>query len=322
MSLANVRNLLRIAARIEETDPLLAYELSRSALSVINPGAKAFDKTVEETVDLLKGLRDDLVEADKKLDLDDAKEFAKFFDAEAEAETEELRQLLKVGSMLLRADDTAGVMDKVKGLFKKKPKSEPEESSPIYDMSEQEMDEFVDGTRDWTDAGQKVEKETKENKDFFEDAKAVQTLLDRVRDKPSRSMVRSIIDDLGDLIERGTKLLKKERPVGDAPTVNVDETGLGEGAKKAPSTQGLEGTVTRYTDLLNSIEGDDAKLVKTLKEFFNKVKPFLEEDRASLASKRAKILPLLVRTASANPSVRPALLPVIKRWTGKAVHGS
>jgi hypothetical protein len=86
--------------------------------------------------------------------------------------------------------------------------------------------------------------------------------------------------------------------------------------------QGLEGIVTQYTSLLNDIEGDDAKLVKTLKEFFNKVKPVLEEDRASLASRRAKILPLLVRTASANPAVRPALLPVIKRWTGKGVHGS
>jgi hypothetical protein len=327
MSTANVVNLLRIAARLEATDPLLAHELERSALAVINPGAKSFEKHLKEVVDVLKGLKEELEQADKQLDVDDAKEFAKFFDDEAEAQAEELRQMLKVGSTLLRLADeqSAGIMDKVKGLFKKKDKKPETEEKPAgYQMSEREQDEFVEGDRDWVEGSQKVEQESKENKEFFEDAKSVQTLLDRVRDKPSRSMVRTIIKDLGDLIARGEKLLKGDRKVEDSLShkdVVVDDDAK-PAPKKKPTMQGLEGIVTQYTSLLNDIEGDDAKLVKTLKEFFNKVKPVLEEDRASLASKRAKILPLLVRTASANPSVRPAILPVIKRWTGKGVHGS
>lgn len=326
MSTAYVRNLLRIASRLEATDPILAYELERNALAVINPGAQTFEKHVEDTVNVLKSLKEELEQADKQLDLDDAKEFAKFFDDEAEAQVEDLRQQLKVGAMILRlADDTAGVMDKVKGLFKKKEKKPDVEEKPAgYQMSEREQDEFVEGDRDWTDGGQKVEKESKENKEFFEDAKSVQTLLDQVRDKPSRSMVRTIIQDLGDLIERGTKLMKGDRKVEDSLShkdVVVDDDAK-PAPKKGPDTKGLEGIVTRYSDLLNSIEGDDQKLVKTLKEFFNKVKPFIEEDRASLAANRRRILPLLIRTASSNPRIRPAILPVIKRWTSKAVHVS
>lgn len=326
MSTSSVVNLLRIAASLEATNPVLAYELERSALAVINPGAKSFEKNLGDLVEVLKGLKQELEAADKKLDLDDAAEFAKFFDNEAEAEAEELRQMLKVGSFLLHMADesTGGIMDKVKGLFKKKDKKPETEEKPAgYQMSEREMDEFVEGDRDWVEGSQKVEQESKENKEFFEDAKAVQTLLDRVRDKPSRSMVRTIIKDLGDLIERGTKLMKGDRKVQDSLShkdVVVDDDAK-PAPKGKPAMQGLEGIVTQYTSLLNDIEGDDAKLVKTLKEFFKKVQPVLEEDRASLAAKRAKILPLLVRTASANPRVRPALLPVIKRWTGRVAAG-
>jgi SPX domain protein involved in polyphosphate accumulation len=183
MTTAYVCNLLRIASSIEASDPILAYELERNALAVINPGAKRFEEHVKETVDVLKALKEELEAADKKLDLDDAKEFAKFFDNEAEAQVEELRQILKVGAVLLRyADDTAGVMDKVKGFFKKKKKEPETEEKPAgYQMSEREQDEFVEGNRDWTDGSQKVEKESKENKEFFEDAKSVQTLFEKVR---------------------------------------------------------------------------------------------------------------------------------------------
>jgi len=322
MSTRHVVNLLRIASSLEASDPVLARQLERCALSVVNPGAKKFEEHVGEVVEVLKSLKSDLEKADKQLDTDDAKEFAKFFDDEAKAETEDLRQMLKVSAVLLRyADDTAGIMDKVKGFFKKKPADETKANEPSYQMDESEMDEFVEGKRDWSEPSQKIEKETRENKEFFEDAKSVQNLIDKVRDKPSRNMVRTIIDDLGGLIERGTALMKGKRKVEEAVShkdVLVDESAK-PAPKQKPSTQGLEGTVTRYTDLLNSIEGDDAKLLKTLKEFFGKVKPFLEEDVAeiSMASKRAKILPILVRTASANPRVRPVLLPVIKRWTGR-----
>ena len=321
MSTRHVVNLLRIASSIEASNPVLSRQLERCALSVINPGAKRFEEHVGEVVEVLKSLKAELEKADKQLDTDDAQEFAKFFDDEAKAETEDLRQMLKVSAVLLRyADDTAGVMDKVKGFFKKKKPADDETKAnePSYQMDESEMDEFVEGKRDWSEPSQKIEKETRENKEFFEDAKSVQSLIDKVRDKPSRNMVRTIIEDLGGLIERGTKLMKGERK--KAPV--LDES---EGKKEAPKKEGpgvpkdfnLESTVDHYTDMLKEAAGDPKKLSKYLKEFFNAVKPALEEDRASLAAKRAKILPLLVRTASANPGVRPVLLPVIKRWTGR-----
>jgi DNA-binding ferritin-like protein len=320
MSTRHVVNLLRIAASIEASDPVLSRQLERSALAVINPGAKKFEEHVGEVVEVLKNLKAELEKADKQLDTDDAQEFAKFFDDEAKAETEDLRQMLKVSAVLLRyADDTAGVMDKVKGFFKKKKPEADEKSDATYQMDDSEMDEFVEGKRDWSEPSAKVEKESRENKEFFEDAKGVQSLIDKVRDKPSRNMVRTIIEDLGGLIERGTKLMKGERK--KAPV--LDES---EGKKEAPKKDGgpgvpkdfnLEGTVDHYTDMLKEAAGDPKKLSKYLKEFFNAVKPALEEDRASLAAKRAKILPLLVRTASANPGVCPVLLPIIRRWTGK-----
>lgn len=321
MSYANVRNLLRIAASVSKTDPVLGERLERSALAVINPGRRQFEQTIEDTVELLKGLRDDLIRADRELDTDDAKEFAKFFDSEAAHEEEELRQLLKIGAVLVRADETAGVMDKVKSLFKRKKKPEPEpeeESWPSYSMGDDEIDEFVEGKRSWQDPGASVEKEARENKDFFEDAGNVVKLLDRIRDKPSRRMVRQIIEDLTELIERGTRLMRGQRKKAPA----LDESrGKAEPPKSdgsgVPKDFNLENIVLHYADMFQEASGDPKKLAKYLKEFFNAVRPVLEEDRATLASKRAKILPLLVRTASANPGVRPVLLPVIRRWTGR-----
>jgi len=305
----NVVNLLRIASSIEASNPVLSRELERLALSVINPGAKKFEDHVGDVVEILKDLKAELEKADKQLDTDDAKEFANFFEDEAKAQTEDLRQMLKVGAYILRmADDTAGVMDKVKGFFKKKDKTadpDTKANEPSYQMDESEMDEFVDGKRDWSEPSQKIEKETKENKEFFEDAKNVQQLLDKVRDKPSRSMVKTIISDLGDLIERGTALMKGKRKVEKVPQADDVVKSNAEDAKDL---------VAKYAPMLEGASGAD--LMKALKDFFAEASPLLEAPRAAVGSRR-ELLPLLVRTASANPSLRPVLLPVIKRWTGK-----
>lgn len=304
----HVMNLLRIASRIKKSDSILAHALERNALAVVNPGAQKFEQHVGDVVEVLKSLKKDLEKADKEFglfdDADGAAEFAKFFDDEAAADAmEELQRMLKIGARMLRmADDTAGIMDKVKGLFKKKKKPE-EEAGPSYQMDESEMEEFVDGKRDWSEPNQKVEKETRENKEFFEDAKNVQQLLDKVRDKPSRNMVRTIIQDLGDLIERGAKLMKGERKVDKAPQAEDLIKSNADDAKDL---------VAKYMPMLEGKGGAD--LMKALKDFFEEVNPLLGEAHSPVAS-RKQLLPLLVRTASANPSVRPILLPVIRRWT-------
>lgn len=319
MSNRNVFNLLRIASRLEATDPQLASSLERCALSVINPGAKKFEEHVGDVVEVLKNLKSELEKADKQLDvndpLNDHTEFAKWCDEHIDPESEDLGLMLKVSAHILRMadDETAGVMDKVKGLFKKKKPADDEAKAnePSYQMDESEMDEFVEGKRDWSEPSQKIEKETRENKEFFEDAKNVQQLLKKVRDKPSRKMVRMIIQDLGDLIDRGMKLMKGKRNVEKAPQVDLSE----EEPKKpgAPSKPDLKFNVQHYTDMLKEKEGDEKATIKVLKEFFNVMQPLL----ASRKVKRSDVLPLLVRTASANPGVRPVLLPIIKRWTGK-----
>jgi predicted nucleotidyltransferase len=306
----NVVNLLRIASNIEASNPLLARELERCALSVINPGAQKFEDHVGDVVEILKDLKAELEKADKQLDTDDAKEFANFFEDEAKAQAEDLRQMLKVGAHILRMadDETAGVMDKVKGFFKKKDKpadSDSKANEPSYQMDESEMDEFVEGKRDWSEPSAKIEKETKENKEFFEDAKNVQQLLDKVRDKPSRNMVRTIIQDLGDLIERGTSLMKGKRKVEKVPQADDHVKSNADDAKDL---------VAQYLPRLEGATGAD--LMKALKDFFAEAGPLLEAPRAAVGSRR-QFLPLLVRTASANPSLRPVLLPVIKRWTGR-----
>lgn len=309
-----VRNLLRIATRVEVTDPALACELVRSATAVINPGAKRFEQHVEDTVKILEGLKAELEKADKQLDTDDAAEFAKFFDDEAAAETEELRQMLKVSALLMRVaaeDEVAGIGDWLKNKFKKKDK-EPE-ASPSYMMDDESMDDFVDGKKDWADPGTHVEKETRENKEFFEDADSIVKLLDKVRDKPSRNMVRSILTDINELIAKGRQLMKGERKVDKALQVDTSESDVKPGKPEPRSKPlNLDSTINHYTDMLKESAGDEKKTLRYLKEFFETVKPSL-----GIASQRRKMLPLLVRTANANPKTRPMLLPVIKRWTGR-----
>ncbi len=263
--------------------------LGRSITALINPGARRFDQHIGDVVDVLKGLKEELETADRQIDTDDAKEFAKWFDGVAEAEVEDLHQTLKVSSVFLRlADDTAGVVDRVKNLFKKAPVQKGDgESGASYDMPESEMDDFVEGKRDWSDPSAKVEKESRENKEFFEDAKNVQQLLEKVREKPSRKMVRMIIKDLDELIERGTAIMGKGRKSDKVPQAE-DFVGVEKPVEK-PGSSGkpdLGFNVQHYTDMLIEAMGDEKATLKVLKEFFKVMEPHLAS-----RSNRVKLSP-------------------------------
>jgi hypothetical protein len=318
MSDVYFRNLLRIASKLSKTDPILAYELERRTLALVHPGVQKFEEHVKDVVEILKGLKDELVQADRELDVDkDFEEFAKFFDDEAEAQKEELSNKLKIVSASMRvAEETANISDIVKNIFKKKPKKTEDESIDTdYRMDDSTMDEFVEGKRGWEDPSVYAEKETKENKEFFEDSKSIVNLLDKVRDEPSRKMVKFIIDHLNDLIDKGTRLMhgvyEKTKPV----EIEDDEKKKPEEKKPGvKKTFNLDNTIEHYMDMLKESSGDEQKVVKYLKEFFNAVKPALEEDRAALASNRAKILPILVAAAKASPRTKSILASIVRRW--------
>lgn len=322
MSDIYLRNLLRIASKLAKTDPILAYELERHTLALVHPGVQKFEEHIEDVVNILKKLKDELVQADRELDTDDSKEFAEWFDNEAEAEKEELSNKLKIVSASMRvADETAGISDIVKNIFKKNKKPEKEDvevRDTDYHMDESTMDEFVEGKRGWEDPSVYAEKETKENKEFFEDSKSIVKLLDKIRDEPSRKMVKFIIDNLNDLIDKGTRLMhgvyEKSKPVEIEDDDKKKPEDKKPGVKK---TFNLDSTIEHYMDMLKESSGDETKVVKYLKEFFNAVKPALEEDRASLASKRAKILPVLVVAAKASPRTKGVLVSIVRRWDGR-----
>ena len=312
--------IVKVARKVARTNPLLGYELERCAVAVINPEAKSFGQTLEGTVAVLKSLKQELEGALQKLEEgewdQDTAEFAKFFDDAAEAEAEELRQMLK------RVSSTAGVKDFFKGLFKgkkKKPADEDDESTikPSYQMDDSTMDEFVEGKKDWADPGHYVGEEVKEQKEFFGGVDKVVKDVEKARKEPSKSLVQGLLKEIGKLVRHGENMMKGVRKHLLEPGVKAEitEEGLKEkepSKKEKPSPEKLESTVAYYADLLKDTLGDEGKTIKLLKELFHAVGPAVEEERASLASRRT-FASALIRIAHANPELRPRLLPVIRR---------
>lgn len=321
-----VEQLLNIASELAEADPALALELERSVLAatrsaVINPGVQKFEDHVEKMVTVLKSMVKELDDGLKEISTDDAAEFAKFFEDVVDAEEQQLKALFEKSKTLKTAARlaarTAGPLDFVKNIFKKKPAEEDKsETHAPYSMNEEEMDSFVDGKSDWAEGSKYIEKEFKENKEFFDGVAGLLTQFKRVKKSPSRALVESLKDAAQKLIKTGENIMKGIRnTLKQGPKVEITEDGLGD--KKAPakndkiSPERLESTVDHYTDMLKESLGDEKKTLKFLKELFQAVGPLLDEERASIAAK--KILPVLVRTAHATPKARPVLIPVIRR---------
>lgn len=315
--------LIRIARQLEARNPILAYELASSAraiAAVSNPGRVTHDERIEESVALLESLREELQTA--LSDYETAEEFAKFF-TDPFLEEEELKKILDKS---VRAASVAGIWDTVKekarGLFKKdEKKDEDEDESSVpssYRMDDESADEFVEGKKDWADPSHYVEKETQENKEFFQGSKEVLDRMSDLRDRPSRRYVEWMLEEVNRVLDIGKKILGKP----SKPSKKVEKKPE---APKAPAPKkgdsippSLGPTVDHYVDMLKEHSGDSKKTIQLLRELFSQVGPALEPERASLASRRA--FSALVRVAEVRKDLRPILLPRLARIAGRQVR--
>lgn len=332
-------NLIRIASAIEADSPFLSYELSRSTrrmvgdsvrVSVVNPGIQTFENHVEKMVLVLKSLSQELESA--LSDLDDAKEFAKFFSGHL-AEEKELRELLnnakKLGKVAA-SHDVAGFKDWFKGItdvFRKENEGDEDAGmQPSYQLDESTIDDFVEGSSEWADASYYIEQEFRENKDFFDGANQVLQDMAEIRKAPSTDAVQALLENVKRFTRFGENLLRglRKHLLEPAPKVTLEDDedkGQGSGSKSDPLWN-LESTVEHYVDILRENLGDEGKTLSLLKELFGKVKPALGEERAdvSLASRQAaqkRVLPALVRLAYSRPRTRTVLLPIIRQAVGR-----
>jgi hypothetical protein len=344
-----VRNLLRVASSLD--DPLLAYELERNVLSlaglrkvrraVTNPGVQTWEEHVEGMVAVLKSLEkemedaiseaeftNDLNEVDRKIE-----EFSILF--KQTAEEERLMEFLRNTSLLGKtASGTAGVKDFLKNIWRSVTDGGEEESeggmSPSYTLDEDTMDAIVEGKANWMDSSQYIEREFKENKDFFSGAQEMLDQMGQVRKdlKTGYSLdvgfLKEILEKIRGLVKQGGDMLRGIRQHLKEPVPQVileDDEDEAPKEAEAPSLGpwGLEGTVEHYLDVLRDNLGDEDRLLKLLKELFRKVKPLVEGEAAVAARVEAQraVLPVLVRLAYARPHLRPAFVPIIRRAVGR-----
>jgi len=330
------KNLLRIAASIEASDPILSYELSSNVrrivgdhvrVSVVNPGVKTFEEYVEQMVAVLKSLEQELETA--LTDLDDAREFAKFF-TEGLAEEEELKQLLEKSRSLGKVASTAGFGDWFKGvvnLFRSENKEDEESGAqPSYTLDEGTIDDFVEGSSEWADASHYIEQEFRENKEFFGGADEVLAALGDLKQSPTEDGVKSLLEKVKQYIRFGERMLNGVRKHLLEPaakiTLEEDEEPAAKGGTGPDLKVDLEDTVGHYIDALRGALGDEKKTVNLLKELFGKVEPLVQEERGEISfaarlEARRRILPVLVKLAHSRPSTRPVLLPIIRQAVGR-----
>lgn len=349
-------DLLAIASRLHGSDPAASRALVaavgfagfRPRISVINPGVKTWEQHMDEMLSVLKSLDQELGSA--LTDYEDADEFAKFFE-DGISEEEELRKILertkalgKVASRVSADEQTSGFKDFFKSMskkLKKDKKSEDPSAIPTsYNMDDKAMDDFVEGSRDWTDASHYIEEEFRENRDFFDGAKALLSDMDDVRIDPSRDKIRAIRDRIPALIKRGQEILSGARKhLTDSVQLEGGDEPVNEGGKPvqlegdedepaaSPDTHGkqdpkhFQWTVKHYVDMLRESLDDPDKMKKYLKELYNEVGPQLKaassDLRATRAAARRVITPVLVRIAQTRPSTRPILLPILRAAAGR-----
>lgn len=332
-------DLIRIASSIRQDHPVLAHRLDRNVrhlvgdharVSVVNPGLTTFEEYVEQMVATLKSLAQELETA--LSDLDDAKEFAKFF-TDALAEEEELKELLDKSKKLGKTASgrQAAFGDWFKDVLKyfRSENEEAEEAGlePSYQIGEKAMDDFVEGSEEWADASYYIEQEFRENQDFWEGSEQVLADMEELRKDPTQEAVEGILDKVKRFIRFGENILSGVRKHVLEPAAKIvledDEEPSGGEPSKGPGLKlDLESTVDHYVDVLKRNLGDEAKTVSLLKELFKKVEPAIAEERgelglaARLAAQR-RVLPVLIRLAHSRPHTRPVLLPIIRQATGR-----
>ncbi len=341
-----INNLLRIASNLRVTDPDLSRSLSNSIhkimahrrISFVNPGVKTFEEYIEQMTSVLKSLVQELETSLK--DIDDSEKFKKFF-TDGLAERKELEDLLdkskSLGKTASSTNRTAGFSDWFKGvvnLFNNENEKDEEEGvEPSYTLDENMMNSFVDGSTEWDEASNYIESEFEENREFFNGAHKIIDSLDNLGDSPTEKTIKSIIDNAKKFIGFGERIIKGVRKHlsestsdgggDDSDSVKDVKEDVKEGVANKPQIKvNLYDTVDHYIDTLRDNLGNDKKTVSLLKELFSKVGPFIKEERGDLgfASRivvQRRMLPILIKLASARPSARPFLIPIIKKAINK-----
>jgi hypothetical protein len=296
-------NLLRIAADIESSNPLLAYELSRHTrglVAVINPEAEKFEQRIERVLGVLKSMRQEMQKALN--DYETAEEFAKFF-KEGLPEEEELVRLVSASRIALP--------DWLKR--KKKPENdEPSGMSPSYKISPEEEESFVEGKHE-LEPGKAIEKEKHNKDEFMSGVEDVTHMFEKAKKgKPGKGPVKVLLKAINNLIDSGSKLIEGWKKAPKKEEKKPFKAPPKPGGKKSPVPD-LKGKVEHYTDLLQRNLDDESKVMSVLKEFFNTIKPVVEEERATISS----ALPILIRTAHTHFRTRKALLPLIQKLAAR-----
>lgn len=324
-----VWKLIKIAKSISAHDPLLSYELERGARSLsatMNPEAMGLEKDIESTLTVLKSMRQEISLALAKLETDsDTEEFAKFFDDAADAEVEELKRLMKGRT----SSRVAGPKEWLRKLFKGGPEgvekhdpSKDEVSDAKYNMSDSDMDSFVDGG-DWKDPGHYVGEEAKENNEFFSGVKNLLGQFEKIRKEPSKRGMLELMKALDTSVKGGQKILDGTRKHQQAPegeedamdTLNELHRTRGEGKGEDDGVVDLSkhfkkddftSKAVGFAEQIRDAKGDEGKLKSIVKEMFDKLGPELSHAKAASVGS-------LVRMAHANPAIRPGLLLIIKK---------
>ncbi len=269
------RSVRAISRRLAGVKP---GDVASDAVAVVNPGAKSSKKHVEEAMEVLLDFRDVLKTTMDKfgaLDPENVKEFMSVFDDEAQAEREALEKLM--GEARAASDKTAGPMDFVKGLFKKKgkPAEDKPEEGPSYNVTDDDMDAFVQGID--IDKGAKVDKEFKAKKDFDSGMKEVKKTMETLDKSPTKEGIEKLLKRIDEIIEHGAVLLgkkpvkKKVSPPAGKDGQKDGDAGKGEAPKKTGDvfqTPNAMVTITNYVDLIGENESNPTKVKKLLKELF------------------------------------------------------
>jgi hypothetical protein len=313
------RNILRIARGLSESDPLLAHELEESVraimktsaarTAVVNPGAKSFFSDVEKAVKQLEDIKSLLAETMRTYGYTSRKEleeFASVFDDAAEAEIAALENSMaharaRITAAVRRASRQAGPMDWLKGLFKgkKKPDADELEHQPSYKVDDAGIDKWLEGDAEW-DSAHGVNEELKENKKFFSEVDSVLKLFNDVVKKPTKVSINALVKTVDRVLSLGRKILNPQ----EAKTPRL--------APETAKTPHLEQTVQHYVDLLSKASGNVADTKKYLKELFHAVKADVQDERATLSSRRASARRLAAFVLK-NPAHKAEIIPLIYR---------
>lgn len=320
-TIQNYRNLVRIARQLSEHDPILGHDLENSVVefakvAVVNPGVQTFGEHLKAVVDKLRDAQKELETAIE--DNETADQFKAFFD-EQEADFVELEDILEdIEPVAKIGSHTAGIGEWLKKLFKKTIE-EPSGASPSYSISEDQMDEFVEGTRDWADAEHYIESEAEENKQFFDGAAALLDELSKVKKNPSKESVIAIKDSIEKLIEKGDKLIRGIRRhmvepsdivegLDEDPEIEIsEEEPEGVAIQLEGGKFGLKDIVDHYVSQLQEAGDDEDKLANIVKDLVEKIQ------EATTAAPLGKAASTLIKIAYQFPKTRNQLLPVIHK---------